>query len=194
MAKSEKIKEYIDPDTGELIPFAVREQKATDRGFYKMWLQGVLTSLDIVSNKKTKVAFWLIDHMDASNTIPFTYRQIADASGISYKTVADTVRTLKDADFLREYGKVLMINPSYIFKGTAPRRLGVASIYESAEKHEPTTAEQLQTLQASLLRLQREEQRIVQKIDAITNPSSAPVDGQMSLDDFQDQDDRQKAL
>ena len=126
---------FVNVLTGEYIEMDVveTEVKETDSNFYKIWLTGFLASLDVISNKKVKIAFWIVEHINKDNQLTYSYRQIADKTGISYHTIADTVKELKDADFLRQDGKVLIVNPDYLFKGSASRRANILHRYFNAE-------------------------------------------------------------
>ncbi len=71
-----------------------------DANFHKIWLGHILQSIDLIGNKKTKLAFWILDNLDAENKITLTYRQIAKKSGMSYQTVYRTMNALLDSNFL----------------------------------------------------------------------------------------------
>ena len=126
---------YINAQTGELIEMNVieTEEKDVDTNFYKLFMKNFLYSLDIISNQKTKVAFWILDNLNKDNQLVYSYRQIADRTGISYTTIANTVNVLKNADFLRQDGRVLIVNPDIIFKGTNAKRCNVLHRYKQAE-------------------------------------------------------------
>ena len=126
---------YINPNTGEIIDMQVieTEESNKDFNFHKLFMRDFIAALDLVGNQKTKVCYWLIDNINKDNMLLFSYRQIAEKTGICYDTVARTIKTLIDADFLRKSGKVLIVNPDIIFKGTAQRRANVLHTYRQAE-------------------------------------------------------------
>lgn len=125
---------YVNYNTGELIDMDVIEttEKDVDANFHKLFMKDFLSSLDIISNQKIKVAFWVIDNIDKNNQLLHSYRDIAELTGIGYQTVATTIKTLKDADFLRKKGKILIVNPDIVFKGSASRRAHVLHTYKNA--------------------------------------------------------------
>ena len=104
---------YINASTGELMEMDVIEsiEKDVDSNFYKLFMKDFLYAMDIVSNQKSKVAYWIIDHLQKDNMFVYSYRQVAEMTGISYQTVAATIKALKDADFLRQEGKSLKAQP-----------------------------------------------------------------------------------
>lgn len=126
---------YINAYTGELREMQVIESETDDKdfNFHKLFMRDFIRAIDIVSNKKTKICYWIIDNINKDNQLPYSYRQIADKTGISYSVVAETVKALMDADFLRKSGKVLMVNPDIIFKGSAVRRANILHTYSQAE-------------------------------------------------------------
>jgi hypothetical protein len=124
---------YINNDTGEWCEFDVIEMKSTDFNFKKIWLQHILTSFDLIGNKKTKLAFFVIDSMNYENVITMTYQQMADKSGISLPTVKETMKMLIKSDFLQRINQgAYRINPDMIFRGDNPKRMRVLLDY----KHE----------------------------------------------------------
>ena len=176
---------YINASTGELMEMDVIEsiEKDVDSNFYKLFMKDFLYAMDIVSNQKSKVAYWIIytlslhdalpilaywiiDHLQKDNMFVYSYRQVAEMTGISYQTVAATIKALKDADFLRQEGKLLIVNPAIIFKGTAARRANVLHRYAQAESGDKQLDRQqrisnlsqtIENLQKQLKQLQMEE-------------------------------------
>ncbi len=103
-----------------------------DYGFCKLWLSAFMKKLDLLTDKRMKFVFWLLDNADTKNCLNYTYRDMAKASGISYKTVADTMKVLLDVDFVRKWKCVYMLNPDVLFKSTNPRtRQGFVVIYQT---------------------------------------------------------------
>lgn len=156
--------EYINPYTGELEPFQATRIEDRDFNFHKVWLKNIITALDIVGNQKTKVCFWLIDHLDKENKICYTQRQIAELVGVSLKTVSITMRILQDVDFLRKYGAVYIVNPNCIYKGGKDGRLNILSQYATAEKVTLSDEEKLENILHSIEQLQKQADKIAKKL------------------------------
>lgn len=129
-----------DEDGNEYDLQAVVEtgSKVRDYGFTKVWLSEFMRKLELLTDKRMKFVFWLIEHADSHNQLNYTYRDMAKESGISYKTVADTMKVLLEADFIRKYKCVYMINPDVLFKNINPQaRQGFVTLYQ-AECEPPT--------------------------------------------------------
>ena len=89
-----------------------------DANFHKLWLGHILQSIDLIGNQKTRLAFWILDHLDSNNLLPMTQRQIANKSGISYQTVSRTLQALIDSNFLQRINQgAYRVNPDVLFKG-----------------------------------------------------------------------------
>ena len=174
--------DYINPNTGELVTMQVTSVEERDFGFAKVWMRSFLATLDLVGNAKTKVAFWVVDHITKENMLPYTYRQIAQETGMSLDTVAKTMTTLLEADFLRRKNQgCYILNPSIVFKGTRAGRLNVMTEYQDAEKQkkpEPTPEERLQMLLQAIQRLTEQANKLSDEIKA----KEAPLPGQMALE------------
>jgi transcriptional regulator with XRE-family HTH domain len=119
-----------------------------------------------------------MDNLDRENQLVMTQRKIAQKSGISYGTVAETMRALQEADFLVKINSgAYRINPDVLFKGGKNNRLNVLFQYnqvkqEAAATKTPTggpTLEELEELgQTSLLEQQ-------QATEEVTAASEQPV-------------------
>ena len=111
------VKELIDPDTGEITKFDIISKKydILDRkGWRRVILTDLMNILEIIGNKKIKIIQYLIDNMDSNNQINTNYREISKNTGISYKTVADTFKLLKEANLIKKYGGVYVLNCSIV--------------------------------------------------------------------------------
>jgi len=130
------IQEYVNPNTGELVPMQVVSIEDKDFNFHKVWLENLIISLDSISNQKLKLAFWIIDHLNKENQLVMTQRQIADNSGISLKTVQRTMQSLQESEpafLIRINGGAYQVNPNVIWKGSHSSRMGVIFDYNKGE-------------------------------------------------------------
>ena len=108
-----------------------------DANFHKIWLGHVIQSLDLISNKKVKLAFWLLDQMNCYNQITMTYRQIASKSGFSIDTVKRTMKVLIESNFLVSVNLgVYQVNPDIAFKGGKENRMNILLEYNEAKFHD----------------------------------------------------------
>lgn len=105
MQTSKKVKvvghaQYINANDGTVEDFQVMSIEARDFNFHKIWLEHIISCLDLIGNQKTRLAFWIIDNLDKENKLTMTYRQIAEKSGISLDTVRVTMKSLMESNFL----------------------------------------------------------------------------------------------
>lgn len=128
-------KELVDPETGEKYPMQMNVLEDRDFNFHKVWLQHLVNSLDSISNQKLRLAFWIIDNLDKENQLIMTQRAIAEAAGMSTKTVNTTLKALCEAPnespaFLQKINSgAYRVNPEVIFKGSHSNRMGVCYEY-----------------------------------------------------------------
>lgn len=188
--------EYINTRTGELEQMQVTSIEDRDFNFTKMWMKNFISTLDIVGNQKTRLCFWIIDHVDKENRLIGTYRTIASQSGMSLDTVRITMKLLMDADFMRKaQNGVYVINPNLVFKGTRNARMNVLNQFTSAEYVPLSDEERLDNLMASIAALTHradELRRIIEKRnqkpqkDSKTGFDNYPdnLPGQMEMSDY----------
>jgi hypothetical protein len=126
--------EYINADTGVLDTFDVVSIEERDANFHKLWLSHLLFMLDIVSNKKTRFIFWLLDQMNGENTIVMTQRQMSGKSGICLKTISSTMKILIQNNFLIKINiGAYKVNPDIIFKGGKTDRFKILIEYTNTK-------------------------------------------------------------
>jgi len=134
--------QYINQRTGELEEFTVMSVEDKDFNFHKIWLGQILYSLDIIGNQKTKLAFWLLEHMTNDNLIPMTLRQMSKESGVSLETVSQTVKALLDSNFLLRMNiGVYRINPDMVFKGGTKERCKLLIEYNKTKEKPENSVE-----------------------------------------------------
>ena len=129
-----RIKEYIDPETGEYVPFQENAVEDKDFNFHKVWLRMFVEELDRIANKKMKLAFWIIDHLNKENQLIYTFRRMAEETELSIDTVIKTMKTLQEGNppFLKKLQSgVYVINPDILYKGNHKSRMGI--VYQFGE-------------------------------------------------------------
>lgn len=125
------IREFVDPETGEIIETNEIDMRGTDINFEKVWVAHILMALEEIGNKKMKVLEVLIRNRDAENKIVLTQRKIAELSKSSLVTVSVTMRALLKAKFIIQIAPgVYQISPNVIFKGSHNRRMYVLLKYQ----------------------------------------------------------------
>ncbi len=172
MANTKKVKylgtqEFINTATGEVEKFNVSSIEERDFNFKKVWMRDFLATMDMLGTQKTKVAFWIIEHIKKDNTISFTYDQITKDTKISNKTISVTVNALIEANFMKKaMPSVYHINPNIMFQGSKDQRCYNLNIYQDldAPKIELSTQEQLQQVLNSINQLQKTAQALQEKL------------------------------
>lgn len=173
------VQNYINADTGEIVPMAVNEIEERDFNFSKIWMHNFIATLDLVGNKKTKLSYWIIENLDKENKLCLSYRQISDETGLSLDTVRVTMKTLLDADFMRKIGTAYQVNPDIIFKGSRNARLAVLNDYHAEPKRILTKDEKIKQLKESISTLQHQLNELVEDDNVI----DAEVESQLSFTD-----------
>lgn len=177
-------KTVIDPVTLEEMVLQVTTVEERDYNFMKVWMRSFLTTLEIVGNAKTKVAYWVVDHINRENQLTYTYRQIAEETGMSLDTVTATMKALLEADFLKRKNQgCYMLNPNIVFKGSNKARLNVLTQYSSLDSEKPKQAspeEQLQNLMKTIKAMTAK----AEKLSAEIKSKQPEQPEQMSIDDF----------
>lgn len=151
--------EFIDAKTGEVVTMSVTDIEERDFNFAKIWMRNFISTLEMVGNQKTKLAYWIIDNLDSQNRLIATARAIATETDISYGTVASTMKILQDVDFLRkQQSGVYVVNPDVYFKGQHGHRMNVLNQYHEIGQEKPqlTKEDKILNIQESIRVLQEE--------------------------------------
>lgn len=184
---------FVNTKTGEIIEMQVTDIEDRDFNFHKLWLKNIINTLDLVGNQKTRLAFWIIEHLDKENQLTYTYRQICEeyskqeGQSISLDTVTRTMKILLDSDFMRKKNSgCYIVNPDVIYKGTRTGRLNVLNQYHSAEKVVLSKEDRIKHLTESVNSLQNMIQSSLREIDRLrqepdTPQEEQPIDGQIEI-------------
>lgn len=173
------VQPYVNPYTGEWIDMHVTDIEDRDFNFTKVWMRNFIATLDLVGNQKTRLSLWLIDNINHYNEINYTYREIANATGISLDTVGKTMKILQDVDFLRKVGKVYRINPDVLYKGGRGGRMALLQDYHQSPKKEFSRQEKIEKLQESIKKMQKQ----IEKLQAEDDYIDMEVEGQLAFND-----------
>ena len=124
---------FINQATGEAQEFQVIDIEDRDADFSKLWIAHVLDAVEQLGNAKMRVMMHIIAKRDpTSNNLIATAQEIADAVGVSEKTVRETIKALVEAKIVtrrKGINGVLLLNPEVIFKGSRAGRLNVLYRY-----------------------------------------------------------------
>lgn len=144
------------------------ESNEKDSGFHKIFLDDFINSLSSIANQKTKIFCWIIQHMQKNNEFNFSYTQISEKAEASYATVAETMETLQEKDFLRRRSSgSYIINPDIIFWGSYGKRVQAYKAYHELEvkKDKDYEQKQLEKTNREIRKLQARAERLQKNID-----------------------------
>lgn len=149
--------QYINATTGEVEDFQVTTFQDRDFNFTKVWLNSILQALDMLGNKKSKVAYHIIDNLNKENQYIGTQRQISERTKVGLNTVNVTLQALLKADFLRIISNgVYCINPNILFKGSRTARLNILQQYNTALSPNISDEEKIANLEKIIDTAQKE--------------------------------------
>lgn len=145
-------KGYIDPETGEVVPFQEVQVEDRDFNFHKVWLEHFLNSLDGISSQKMRLAFWIINNLNSENQLVMTQDKIAELSKMSIATVKRTMKALQESTppfLIKINSGAYQVNPDVVWKGSHKNRMGICFTYQQAiqpqlipEEEEPSDTPQ----------------------------------------------------
>lgn len=166
--------QYINFNTGEIEDFQVTSIEERDFNFTKVWMKNFISTLDLVGNQKTKLAFWIIENLNKENQLTMTYRQISEKTNISLETIRKTMTILLDANFLKRINQgVYQVNPDILFKGNKNNRLNLLTQYNNLDKSvnekELTLEKKLINIQSTISKLNKEAEKILKKLEEECN-------------------------
>ena len=128
-------KDFIDAETGEINTMNVVSIEERDCNFHKLWLSHIIEALDMIGNQKISLCLWILEHLDRDNKLTYTYRRMEKATGISLKTISETMKVLMESNFLTQIQSGLyQVNPDVIFKGGKSDRMNVLIQYQEARE------------------------------------------------------------
>lgn len=127
---------YLNVNTGEYKELVVVEKDVRDFNFHKVWLMDLLAVLDLIGTQKIKILDFLLSEMRTQdNTVSVTYRYIEKKTGISYQTVAFTMKALQEANLIKKIRTgTYQFNPDIIVKGGARKREALLVKYNFIEE------------------------------------------------------------
>ena len=130
---------YINNRTGELEDFQVLRMEDTDFDFDKIWLAHILSAVDTFSNQKMKLLSYLLKKRERSNNaIITTLKKLEADTGISYKTIVETLKILEVNKIIKRQTGVIFVNPDVVFRGSHANRMRVLLDYRRVDELEPS--------------------------------------------------------
>ena len=130
MAGPLQVKDFVDPETGEIRRFLIVEPKTKDRDFIKIrkaLTEATLKDLDYL-NGAVKLLMWFIDKaleykmFNRPAEIFVFVEEVMRELRVKRRTVHKYLKLLKEKGYIIQLKKnrpVYMLNPEYIWLGTA---------------------------------------------------------------------------
>jgi len=129
-------KRLVDEDTGERIEVEQITKRALgQKQFWKIYLMDFLQVLGGFEYKQLDVLIYILEHTDASsNTFIGTYRSLSEKAGVSFDTVARTIKLLKNKGFLKPIQTgVYQVSPNIMMKGSEHKKSLLLNYYDDSQ-------------------------------------------------------------
>jgi len=114
----QNITHWVCQETGEVLEANEILKPIGRNGFMITYMTEIIKLIETIGNKKMQVVKFVMENMDtSSNSLIITTREIAAKSGISHKTVIETLKILEDAEIIQRRTGAIMIKPTLVHKG-----------------------------------------------------------------------------
>lgn len=127
---------WINADTGEEREFAVVEKKIyKGTHFYMTFLPDLLQASKEFGKGKRKVLTYILNSINPKTHLFIgKYRDIADTTRTSQRTISDTIAYLIEIDFLRKQAQsVYTVSPRYITRSEAAKKRDLMVKYQESQ-------------------------------------------------------------
>ena len=119
------------PITGEIKEVDVVIKPTSRHNFYIAYLTAIIQMIDSIGNQKMKVVKYILKNMDSNNKLNETTAEISKHSGVSEKTVIETLKLLEKADIIARKTGLVMLSPKFVHKGNVQKeRFLMTKFYE----------------------------------------------------------------
>ncbi len=105
--------------TDTIAEFDVVDKPVLRHNFMIAYLSTIISMIDKLANQKMQVLKYLLSKMDSNNLILKTIAEIEKDTGISDKTIRDTLKILEKANIIKRRTGVIMISPNLVNRGNA---------------------------------------------------------------------------
>ena len=121
------------PVTGEIKEVDVVIKPTSRHNFYITYLSAIVQTIDSVGNQKMKVVKYILQNMDSNNKLNETTIEISKHSGVSEKTVIETLRLLEKADIIARKTGLVMLSPKFVHKGNVQKERYLMTKFEEIQ-------------------------------------------------------------
>lgn len=140
-------KRLVDQDTGEVIEVdQITKRALGQKQFWKIYLMDFLQVLGGFEYKQLDVLIYILEHTEAANnTFIGTYRSLEKNVGVSYDTVAKTIKLLLGKGFMKKVSNgVYQVSPTIMMKGSEHKKSLLLNYFNDKEQ-EPQLDGQMTT-------------------------------------------------
>ena len=122
---------WVNQATGEVREVDTFEKPVgRGNGFMITYLAEIINLIETLGNKKMLVVKYILEHLSKTeNTLIRTQREIADALGMSTKTVNETLKLLADAGIIERRTGAIMVSPKLMNNWKAPKEASMMIKY-----------------------------------------------------------------
>lgn len=109
--------QLINLKTGEALDcdVLIREHTEMKRGWNRVYLGAFMDLLiDISSSKAVKIVEFILDNLNSDHQFVYSIRDTAEKCGMAYSTAQIAFWQLKKANFIRQEGRVYIVNPEFV--------------------------------------------------------------------------------
>ena len=124
--------------TGEEVDVSEILKPVGRQGFVIAYLSTIIEMIETLGNKKMTVVKQILKDMDSStNTYLTTTRELASKTGVSTKTVTETLKLLEDAQIISRRLGAIMVSPNLLHKGReAKERALLTRFYNFSQQNQ----------------------------------------------------------
>ena len=109
---------WVCQETGEVITAAEILRPVGRQGFVIAYLSTIIEMIETLGNKKMQVVKHILRDMDkGTNTYLTSTRELAVKTGVSTKTVTETLKLLENAKIITRRLGAIMVNPLLLHQG-----------------------------------------------------------------------------
>ena len=140
-------KRLVDQDTGEVIEVdQITKRALGQKQFWKIYLMDFLQVLGGFEYKQLDVLIYILEHTEAANnTFIGTYRSLEKSVGVSYDTLAKTIKLLLGKGFMKKVSNgVYQVSPTIMMKGKKKKKSLLLNYFNDKEQ-EPQLDGQMTT-------------------------------------------------
>lgn len=124
-------------ETGEVIETDEVIKKTPRNGFMITYLSAIIQLIDSLGNKKMQVVKYILANMDKStNSLIITTRELSEKSGVSIKTVIETLKTLEDAQIIARRTGAIMVHSDLVHRGNESKEKYLLARFREFENSE----------------------------------------------------------